>query len=100
MKLNGGVRWRLTGPFGMTERLRSRSGDRRHRTEQAYGCFLPDLTRFTADPCIGPDHDRSLMPMSVLDNGRPLHLRTGVALRFQVKGRDGWYDNNTSMSRK
>ncbi len=54
--------------FGM-ERLRSWSGYRRHRTEQAYGCFLPDLTKFTADPCIGPDHDRSLCLDSVTDNG-------------------------------
>ena len=48
--------------------LRSWSGYRRHRTERAYGCFLPDLTRFTADPCIGPDHDRSLLILIVTDN--------------------------------
>src|SRR5207249_3468743 len=32
-----------------------RSGTRRHKAGSAYGCFLSDLTRFTADPCIGPD---------------------------------------------
>ena len=39
---------------------RPRSGYRRHRTEHAYGCFLPDLTRFTVNPCIGPDHGRGV----------------------------------------
>ena len=29
---------------------RARTGYRRHRTKRAYGCFLPDLTRFTALP--------------------------------------------------
>jgi len=28
--------------------------------KHAYGCFLPDLTRFTVHPCIGPGHGRGV----------------------------------------
>src|SRR5436190_22937904 len=27
---------------------------RRHKAGTAYGCFVSDLTRFAANPCIGP----------------------------------------------
>ena len=30
----------------------------RHMRRTAYGCFLPDLTRFAAPHCIGPDRQR------------------------------------------
>src|SRR3954466_16353020 len=35
-------------------RRERRPGDRRHKAGTAYGCFVSDLTRFAADPCIGP----------------------------------------------
>ena len=47
----------------------SRPGYRRHRTGNAYGCFLPDLTRFAADPCIGPDHEGGVERKAIVVRG-------------------------------
>src|SRR5258706_4631457 len=45
--------------WGMVERKKNgrrkrRPGYRRHKAGTAYGCFVSDLTRFAANPCIGP----------------------------------------------
>src|SRR3954464_8604645 len=42
-----------TSPIKNGRRER-RPGYRRHKAGTAYGCFVSDLTRFAADPCIGP----------------------------------------------
>jgi hypothetical protein len=41
-------------PISEQNRRGKRPGKRRHKVGSAYGCFLSDLTRFTADPCIAP----------------------------------------------
>ena len=97
-----------SSPFPTTPR--TRTGYRRHPDEtRLYGCFLPDLTRFTAHPCTGPVHARGVgshysgvlgrVPIGVL--GRKCWvLRRGEIRNPKIRNpkREGWRGGRETLA--
>src|SRR5215831_17301581 len=73
----------LCGPTRKNETPRARTGYRRHRTKHAYGCFLPDLTRFTVHPCTGPARARGV--------GGDYNREAGLLHMCRLVERDGGF---------